>query len=147
MELLEKKEIWAEAAPEAVGVNVTVYGTLCPADRVSGGFTPASVNAELLELVEDNVTLPPVAVRLPLWVCVLPIVTLPKFIALGATLSVPLELVPLPVNDTDSEGSEALEASVSIALLAPVVVGAKATDKPALAPAAKVYGNVNPPRE
>lgn len=133
-----KNEIFAEAAPEAVGVNETVYGTLCPADKVSGGFTPASVKAELLELVDDSVTLPPVAVRLPLWLWVLPMVTLPKLIELGATLSVPLELVPLAVSDTDTEGSDALDAKVSIALLAPVMVGAKVTDKPALAPAGRV---------
>jgi hypothetical protein len=119
LELLVKNEMFADAAPEAVGVNVTVYGTLCPVDKVSGGFTPASVNAELLELVDDSVTLPPVAVRLPLWVCVLPMATLPKFIALGATLRVPLEVVPLPVSEMDTDGSEALEASVSVALLVP----------------------------
>ena len=117
---------------------------LWPADKVSGGFTPASVNAELLELVDDNVTLPPVAVRLPLCVCVLPIATLPKFIALGATLRVPLELVPLPVSAMDTDGSDALEASVRIALLVPVVVGVNTTDNPALAHAGRVYGQLKP---
>ena len=98
----------------------------------------------MLELVDDNVTLPPLAVRLPLWLCVFPMVTLPKFSALGATLRVPLEEVPLPVSETDTDGSEALEASVRVALLAPVAVGAKAIDKPALAPGANVYGKVKP---
>ena len=98
----------------------------------------------MLELVDDNVTLPPVAVMLPLWVCVFPIVTLPKFIALGATVRVPFELVPLPVSEMETEGSEALEARMSVALLVPTVVGANTTDKPALAPGAIVYGNVKP---
>jgi len=80
-----------------------------------------------------------VAVMLPLWLCVVPIVTLPKFIALGATVRAPFELVPLPVSEMETEGSEALEARMSVALLVPTVVGANTTDKPALAPGAIVH--------
>jgi hypothetical protein len=71
-------------------------------------------------------------------------VTVPKFIALGVTLRVPLEEVALPVSETDTDGSEALEASVRLALLVPVAVGAKTIDKPALAPEANVYGKLKP---
>lgn len=142
--LLVKNEILADAVPVALGAKVTVYGTLCPAARVEGGVTPLSVKAELLELVEDNVTLPPLAVRLPLWVCVLPMVTLPKSIEAGVSLSVPFALVPLPVREIDTAGSEALEERVSVALRVPVVAGANATDNAALLPAANVYGKLKP---
>jgi hypothetical protein len=65
VELLVKKERFAEAAPVAVGPNVTVKGTLWPAASVNGRVSPPTVNAELLELDEDRVTLPPLAVMLP----------------------------------------------------------------------------------
>jgi hypothetical protein len=71
-------------------------------------------------------------------------VTLPKLIDPGVTPSVPLELVPLPVRDTLSDGSEALEANKSVPFVVPVVVGEKITERFALAPGAKSYGKVNP---
>jgi hypothetical protein len=65
-ELLVKKEIFADALPLVVGEKVTVNGTLCPDAMVTGNVSPLNVNAELLELAEDRVTLPPLAVTLPL---------------------------------------------------------------------------------
>jgi hypothetical protein len=96
------------------------------------------VNAELLELVEDKVILPPLAVMLPDCVCVVPMVTLPKLMEPGVTPNAPVELVPLPVKDTPTDGFDALEESESVALSVPVVEGVKVTDRLALPPAAKV---------
>ena len=70
--------------------------------------------------------------------------TLPKLIDPGVTPSVPLELVPLPVKDTPTDGSDALEASESVALDVPAIVGEKITERFTLAPGAKSYGKFNP---
>jgi hypothetical protein len=66
VELLVKKEMLAEAAPAAVGANVTLKGTLWPLGIVTGRESPAKVKRELFELAEDTITFPPLAVRLPL---------------------------------------------------------------------------------
>jgi len=66
VELLVKNEMLAEAAPTAVGANVTLKGTLCPLWMVIGRESPAKVKSELFELAEDTTTFPPLAVRLPL---------------------------------------------------------------------------------
>jgi len=63
---------------------------------------------------------------------------LPKLMELGVTPRVPLELVPLPVRDTLTVGSDAFELNESVALSVPVVEGAKVTDKLTLPPAAKL---------
>ena len=92
----------------------------------------------MVELAEDSVTPPPVAVKLPDCVWVVPTVTVPKLIDPGVTPRVPLRLVAVPVKDTATDGSDALEASESVALLVPLVEGAKVTDRLALAPAGSV---------
>ena len=102
------------------------------------------MKAELVELAEDNVTPPPEAVKVPDCVCVIPTVTLPKLIDPGVTPNVPLTLVPLPVKETPTDGSDALEASESVALLVPLAEGAKVTERLALPPAGKVWGKVRP---
>ena len=50
----------------------------------------------------------------------------------------PLDVVPLPVRDTPTVGSDALEVRDRAALSVPVVEGVKVTDKLALPPAARV---------
>jgi hypothetical protein len=92
----------------------------------------------LLELTEDTVTLPPLAVRLPLWDPAVPIVTLPKLIETGVTPTVPLEVVAVPDRDTETDESDAVELIESVAVSVPVVLGVNVTDKLALAPAARV---------
>jgi len=82
--------------------------------------------------------LPPEAIRVPLWVWVVPIVTLPKLIEPGVTESVPLVVVPLPFKETFMLGSDPFELKVSVALSGPDVVGEKVTDRFALAPAARL---------
>lgn len=103
-----------------------------------GNVIPPTANAELLELVDDSVTLPPDAVTLPPCVWVAPIVTLPKLIDPGVTASVPVVVVPLPLSETFMIGSDPFEVSVSVALSVPDVIGENVTDKFALTPAAKL---------
>jgi hypothetical protein len=67
-ELLVKNERLEEVAPAVFGAKVTVKGTLWPAESVMGRVRPPSVKAELLELAEERVRLPPLAVMLPFWV-------------------------------------------------------------------------------
>ena len=93
---------------------------------------------ELLELAEDTVMLPPFAVTLPLCVWVVPIVTLPKFMEPGLTPRVPFVVVPEPVSETETVGSEASEVIVRVPVLVPEAAGENVTDKLALAPAANV---------
>jgi hypothetical protein len=69
---------------------------------------------------------------------VLPTVTLPKLINEGVTPTVPVEVVPLPVRETPTDGSEALELKESVALLVPVAEGVKVTDRLTLPPAGNV---------
>ena len=137
LELLVKKRILAEVVAAAVGAKVTVKGTLCPAAIVTGKASPLTVNWELPELADERVTLPPVAVRLPVWGLVVPTVTVPKLIETGVSASVPA-VVAVPDRATGTEGLDASELRVRVAAAAPVTVGANTTDKLALAPAARV---------
>jgi hypothetical protein len=66
VELLATNEMVADAVPVVVGANVTVKGALCPAARLRGRERPAIVNAELFELADERVRLPPLAVTVPL---------------------------------------------------------------------------------
>jgi hypothetical protein len=100
VEVLVKKEMLAEALPVAVGAKVTVKGILCPAEMVTGKVSPPSVNWELLELADDRVILPPLAVTLPFWLRVLPMVIVLKLMDKGVTPNVLLELVALPERPT-----------------------------------------------
>ena len=133
-----KKEMLVEAVAAAVGAKVTVKGTICPAAIVTGKASPLSVNWELLELADDRVTLPPVAVRLPFWGLVVPTVTVPKLIETGVSASVPVAVVAVPDRATATEGSDASELRARVAEAVPATVGANTTDKLALAPAARV---------
>ena len=54
-----------EAVPLICGENLTVNGTLWPAAIVRGRVKPPRVNSELLEVPEDNVTLEPLALSVP----------------------------------------------------------------------------------
>jgi hypothetical protein len=86
----------AVAAPVAVGLNVTLNEALCPAAIVAGRDNPLMVNAELSELAELTVTLPPVAVSVPVAVPLLPSATLPTVSVLGETDNCPTVSVPVP---------------------------------------------------
>ncbi len=137
-ELLDAKVRLADAVPVVVGAKVTVNGTLCPADRVTGREIPLTVNSELLEEVEERVTVPPLAVTDPFCVCVVPMVTLPKLREPGLTEIVPTTALPVPERETFTVGLDALEARVRVALAEPEVVGANVTDMLALTPGLRV---------
>ncbi len=102
------------------------------------------MKTELLELAEDSVTLPPLAVTLPLCVCVLPMVTLPKLNEPGVTPSVPVVLLAEPLRATVTEGSAAVDAMARLAVSVPELVGEKVTARFVLAPAASEYGSAGP---
>jgi hypothetical protein len=116
----------AEAGPEACGENLTVKEAEFPDARVTGKEIPLNVNSVLLMLADATVTEPPLAVSVPLWVRLLPTVTLPKFIALGATDSWP-GVTPVPLNEIERFGLEPLEAIASVPLAVPPAVGVKVT--------------------
>lgn len=59
------KEMLPEAMPGASGAKVTVKGTLCPAERVTGKTIPLSENPAPFQLTEDIVTVDVLAVRVP----------------------------------------------------------------------------------
>ena len=65
VEFVVKNEIFAATVPLAVGAKVTVNASVWPAAMVVGNVTPLTVKAELLELADDSVTLPPLALTLP----------------------------------------------------------------------------------
>ena len=130
--------MFADAVPVVVGAKVNVNGMLCPDAIVTGRLSPPVVNAALLELTEETVTLPLDAVTLPLWLWLLPIVTEPKLIEPGVTPNVPLEVAPVPDKAIVTVGSEAFELSDRVALAVPTTVGEKTTDILTLLPAARV---------
>ena len=56
----------------------------------------------------------------------------------GVNPSVPVAVVPVPDRATTTEGLDAFELRVRVALFVPAMVGANFTDKLALPPAGKV---------
>ena len=92
--LLTKVKV-AVAVPVACGVNVTLYGRLCPAAITAGRESPLIVNSGLVLVADETVTAAPVALRDELRVELAPTTTLPKFRLAGETPSCP-EVVPVP---------------------------------------------------
>lgn len=79
-EALLANETFRDAAPDDFGVNVNENGVLCPAVRVSGNDRPLIENGALIEGAEVMVTLAPDALRVAVFVALLPTATLPKLI-------------------------------------------------------------------
>ena len=72
-----------------------------PAVIVAGNDRPPKLNTELLDLAAETVTLPPLAVRVPEAVPLLPSTTLPRANVAGVTPSCPVGggvVVPVPVS-------------------------------------------------
>jgi hypothetical protein len=113
----------ALADPTAVGLNVIVKETLCPAGIVTGSESPLIVNAELVTLVAETVTLAPLADRLPEAVPLEPSTTLPTASVEGEMLSCPATAVPVPVRVSVEVAGCALLVTVSVALADPTLVG------------------------
>jgi len=105
---------------------------------VIGKVSPLTVNSEMLELAEERVTLAPIAVTLPVWLWLPPSVRVPKPMDPGVTPSVPVEFVAVPERETATEGLDAVELMVRMALSLPATAGANLTDKFALTPAGRV---------
>jgi len=132
------------AAPVAVGLKVTVNGTLVPAAIVAGRDNPLMVNTALLEVAAVTVTLAPLALRVPDAVPLVPTTTLPRGSVVGETLSCPVAAAPVPVRGMVRVGLEALEVTVTVPVALPVAVGVNVTLKVALWPEVSVTGAVMP---
>ena len=113
--------------PVAVGLKVTVNGTLCPAGTVIGNDKPLSLKEVLLMLSPVIVTLVPEALRVPDALPLLPTVTLPKLSDAGLSASCPSGAVPVPVSDSVRDGVCALLVNVSVPLADPAADGLNVT--------------------
>ena len=103
-----------------------VNGTLCPAGIVTGSDNPLIVNAELVILVAETVTLAPLADRLPDPVPVPPLTTLPMTSVEGEMLSCPATAVAGPGCSVPVEvGGWPLLVTVSVPLADPTPVRMK----------------------
>jgi len=132
------------AAPVAVGLKVTVNGTLWPAAIVAGRDNPLMVNKALFEVAAVNVTLAPLALRVPDAVPLVPTTTLPRAKLVGETMSCPVAAVPVPDSAMVRVGLEALEVTVTEPVALPAAVGVNVTLKVALWPEVSVRGAVMP---
>lgn len=133
----------ALAVPEVCGENDRVTGTLCPAEMVTGKEIPLSENSELFKLADETVTLAPPALMLLDWLAVVPTVTLPKFSAMGATISCP-GAVPVPESGTLNVELDALELMVIPPVAFVADCGAKIALKVTLAPGLRTSGKLRP---
>ncbi len=133
----------ADAAPEAVGVNVAVNDAEVPAAMVTGSDNPLTENSELVVPIEDTVTLDPVALKVPVWLWLNPTTTLPKLIVVGKTANCP-GVVPVPDMPIDREGLEPFEATARDPVADPPACGAKVTLNVIVWPALNVAGGFTP---
>jgi hypothetical protein len=135
----------ALAVPETVGLKVTVKDALPPAGMVAGNARPPRLKTpESVVVAVLMVTLPPVAIRVPDALPLDPTTTLPRFMAVGVTLSVPTAEVPDPESGTASVGFDAFDVTVALPLAVPEEAGVKVTLKFVLWPALKVNGRLIP---
>lgn len=125
----EVKEIVPLAEPAVVGANVAPKVRLCPGMRVSGRFSPLTLNSLPLTFACETVmVVPPVFVRVSDCV-VLPLTrTLPKFSVCELTDNTP-GVAPVPDSEIFRVASEALLASDTLPLTAPPDCGANVTLK------------------
>ena len=118
----------ALVAPVAVGVKVTVKGTVCPAVNVWGSVIPERTNSPLSMLAEVTVTEAPLAVSEPFRGELEPTVTVPKASVDGDTTNWPLA-VPVPESGILRGEFEASETTDSVPLALPAAVGLKVAVK------------------
>ncbi len=86
MALLTKERV-ADALPEVCGKKVTVKGIDCPAARLVGSEIPPSKNSALVVVPDEIVTGEPVALSVPDREAFDPVLTLPKFKAVGVSVN------------------------------------------------------------
>ena len=70
--------------------------------------------------------------------------TFPKLIDPGLTASVPFVAVPVPLRETLTVGSDALDVNARVALYAPELIGEKVIERFVLVPGDIVYGKESP---
>lgn len=117
-------------------------------DRVSGKLMPVRVTWESLMFTEFTVRPPFNAVIVAGWETVVPTVTVPKPIAVGATLRLGVAgIAPVPVRDIVTAPLLALLLIVMVALTAPAACGANVTEKVTGELAFTVSGGVRPVTE
>ena len=130
----------AAAAPEDCGEKVTVKGTDCPEETVSGIEMPLTANSALVVVIEETVTDDLVALRIPFKEALDPAFTLPKLNVAGATVNCP-SAVSLPDSAMFSRGLEAFEFTKRVPELVPELLGANMTLNVRLCPAFRLTGN------
>lgn len=131
-EALLRKVTFADAVPAVVGAYASWNDLLLPAAIVTGSEIPLKENCDPLTPADDTVIAALPALSVPVCVTVVPTSALPKLTAVGETANVPGR-TPVPASDTDSIGSEALEAMPRVPLILPPDCGAaKETLKVAL---------------
>jgi len=140
---LAANETVVAATPELLGVKVRVKGTLCPVAIVSGSAIPRRENSESVTPTDDNVTVDPVAVRVPDCVLLVPTVTFPKSVARGVTASCPWAM-PVPATGIVSDEVAASELTLTLPLALPGERGVNITVKVTLWPTARVSGTFKP---
>jgi hypothetical protein len=143
LEALLTKVRVAVAVPLVCGVNVTLYGRLCPAERTAGRDSPLMVNSGLVLVADETVTAAPVALRDELRVELAPTMTSPKPRLEGETPSCP-RAVPVPDKAMMSCALLAFETRVRFVVMEVAVPGAKVTLNVTLCPADKFAGRVSP---
>ena len=128
--------------PAEAGVKVTWKVELWPAAMASGKVRPLILTPAPVAIACEMVALvPPEFVKVTVWLCVFPSVTLPKATLVGKMASCPVE-VPSPATgsealvdvEEDSEDpeealsvSEAVPLTVTLPLVDPEVLGANVT--------------------
>jgi hypothetical protein len=106
---------------------------------VAGSEIPLTRNSALVLVPEEIVTGEPVAFSVPDRDAFEPVLTLPKFKAVGVSVNCP-GVLPLPDSATFSCGFEASERIESFPVIEPVTLGVKTTPNVTLLPAPKVDG-------
>jgi hypothetical protein len=122
-----------------------VKPALCPEGIVTGKVRPLMANSELPTVTPVTVTLAPVALSDPVWVPLVPTVTLPTGIVAGLTLNCPwVDPVAEPLNEMTRFEFEAFEAIATVPVELPEDCGANVTLKVALCPGVSVTDVPNP---
>ena len=143
MEALLTKVRVAVAVPLVWGVNLTLYGRLCPAERTAGRDNPLMVNSGLVLVADETVTAAPVALSDELRLELAPTTTSPKLRLAGETPSWP-GAVPVPDKAMMSGELAAVATRVRLVVMELALPGAKVTVNVTLCPVDKVVGRVSP---
>jgi hypothetical protein len=137
----------AEAAPVAPGVNVTVKFTGVLVVIVTGNESPLTENSEGFVpplVTDDTVTLPPLAVRVPVAVPLVPTTTFPTAMGVDTLNVLWLCATAVPVKAIVRLGFEASDVTEMLPLKLPADCGEKVTVNGVLCPGVKVTGVVIP---